>query len=132
MRDIKFKYYWKFDDKLHTAIQYLDYAGDWEVEYDDRDFDTFENIHVKFLGVVQYTGLKDINGKEIYEDDLIMNGSGRICRVVWFETSGMWDARVSHNVGNSHGFNPHKWKNWVEVIGNIYEKPECPGEVGSG
>lgn len=73
---------------------------------------------------MQYTGLKDRNGKEIFEGDLIRNKSGRICRVDWHQFSGAWDATVVNSKGNHLSFITSGWPRHIEVIGNIHENPE--------
>lgn len=65
---------------------------------------------------MQYTGLKDKNGKEIYEGDITTDGD-MICRVEY-------DVPVFtlKSISNGNDYNPF-YEN-LEVIGNIYENPE--------
>ncbi len=68
------------------------------------------NYLKRWDALMQYTGLKDKNGKEIYEGDIVkavFNSS--IHRVEWRNDQSQW------SIG---GFG--QW----EVIGNIYENPE--------
>ena len=63
---------------------------------------------------MQYTGLKDKNGKEIYEGDIIDIGD----KVV--EVSDIYSFReiyLVHGLKDGH-------KIYGEIIGNIYENPE--------
>lgn len=79
--------------------------------------------------LMQYTGLKDKNGAEIYEGDLIKNKSGRICEVRWNQGHGMFDAEVRVTIGgcNPIGFRTSNWTRYITVIGNIYQNPELLG-----
>ena len=68
---------------------------------------------------MQYTGLKDKNGKEIYEGDLLKQ---KII-VKWNEKFASWCLyregwMFTHWFGES--CNPEE----CEIIGNIYENPE--------
>lgn len=76
--------------------------------------------------VMQYTGLKDKNGNEIYEGDILKGGRsnhGAVkfengCFIVWDEPIG-WDFDTfdeKPGIANT--------ENWAVVIGNIYENPE--------
>ncbi|WP_313845658.1 YopX family protein [Levilactobacillus namurensis] len=66
----------------------------------------------------QFTGLKDANGKEIYEDDVLENPKYR--SVVKFE-SGSFYADV---IGAANRFTlAGEWQTSV-VIGNVHENPE--------
>ena len=65
--------------------------------------------------LMQYTGLKDKNGKEIYEGDIINWTTEDVNDVVRFKDGTFMIGDVcSFNVSVSN----------LEVIGNIYENPD--------
>ena len=77
--------------------------------------------------IMQFTGLTDKNGKDIYEGDLITNGSGRIGRVLWHDISGSWDSEAQNSDGSCVGFHTYHWKDCIEVIGNIHQHSHLLG-----
>lgn len=64
--------------------------------------------------LMQYTGLKDKNGKEIYEGDIVECDQGRFVVA--------WDNDYSLYRFGSWAAADHPWP--IEVLGNIYQNPE--------
>jgi uncharacterized phage protein (TIGR01671 family) len=67
--------------------------------------------------ITQYTGLKDKNGKEIYEGD-ILQWEGAYRDIKWVVT---WDTMDIHSRWHSTGMR-------YEIIGNKFENPELLNE----
>lgn len=104
-------------DEIHFDNGQLDFIGDAITFM--RDADEIE--------LMQSTGLKDKNGKEIFEGDVVTNGWKR--QVVTFGTQ-----EVEEDFGSIRiyrGFNlylgggyPNAIMSEFEVVGNIYENPD--------
>ena len=69
--------------------------------------------------LMQYTGLKDKNGKEIYEGDILADDSSRYYEVIW--SYYFWG--IKHDFFGITGIK-HNTHLRFEVIGNIYSNPE--------
>ena len=127
MREIKFRAWDKSTGEMFVPNGMMDFYGGIPHFADVED-----------IVPMQYTGLKDKNGVEIYEGDLIRFTSPRksgitkrtklptrLLEVVWRDDKARWGIKVLDT-------EPVQWQHLPdiaadinhEVIGNVYENPE--------
>ncbi|MCK4500375.1 hypothetical protein KAU11_07750 [Candidatus Babeliales bacterium] len=73
--------------------------------------------------LMQFTGLRDMNGIMIFEGDFIKNNCFDLLGVVEWEPNILGWVIMDHNT-KSYADGSMLWNGGVEVVGNIYNNPE--------
>lgn len=119
-REIKFRAWNKKEKRMYSNAYLLMSNETWSLRREDDG----ESFDVKLM---QYTGLKDRNGKEVYEGDIVecmsfkidgKDSKTEVEEIKWGWVGGYDFSGVGFNI-------PDTLKDgWLKVIGNIYENPE--------
>lgn len=126
-REIKFRAWLKEERKmvnvetLFIGINRLCFGNSKTEDLFFRDFEEVE--------LMQYTGFKDKNGKEIYENDLISCNKHK--NIVVFFESGCFKVKYLRNSTTTITctLNSFLEKYKCKISGNIYEHPELLEET---
>jgi len=142
MREIKFRAWHKESQKMlpeYGVLAKIEWGenyvpnkiGVYEYrqinEQGDGDWDGFE---LDDFELMQYTGLKDKNGKEIYENDIV--------HIIEYLEGEVWNSEnhfgiIVFNNGKFDFTNAYNHqslqKTTVEIVGNIFENPELIKEI---
>lgn len=143
MREIKFRAWDKKNKKMLAPLLLAEIL--WSVDGGYFYCDAWDGYMEEELVLMQYTGLKDKNGKEIYEGDIVCfdgfmtadnsfgiepNGyiydEGSVHIIVWNDKLAGWDLNFEED---------EEWKykrdtrcllidKSCEIIGNIWQNPE--------
>jgi len=119
MKEIKFRAWNKKNKKMQYSgivwgITNLNYPALTGL----NDFGDIDNLS----DLMQYIGLKDKNGKEIYEGDIFIHKfqTWKKSKVVFFKGAFCYEDKYMDI--DTHYFAPDA--QFIEVVGNIYENPE--------
>ena len=121
MREIKFRAWDVFNAEMFP-----------EKIDDDLLVKFFRDVNTRRNGgnavrVMQFTGLQDKNGVDIYESDLLRCGDDKfIMKVIWLDKSQGWTTNLMPNRTLLGGIKARERATFseVEVIGNIRQNPE--------
>jgi uncharacterized phage protein (TIGR01671 family) len=130
MRTIKFRA-WETQYKLMSPVTHVDFVTN-EI---DCEHNSGEPKRIEHFEIMQFTGLLDKNGKEIYEGDILtfldaetistengmdFNESMGRGVVEWCGYEGRWGVTNRDSVDLEDIFGEPD----TEIIGNIHENPE--------
>lgn len=105
--------------RVYNNLFEIDSGKDW---VEPADYDRFS--------LMQYTGLKDKNEKEIYDGDILSVCNGSVNSTPWIDKPYAVEYFINKGWGlpmfcwDKEGENIMDKTHWCEIIGNIYENPE--------
>lgn len=135
-REIKFRVY----DKDLKRMRYLNSSHDF-ICFDEEGNGYYENMQTGpgewFSDLMQYTGLKDKNGVEVYENDIIdihqtVNGYNQF--VIQYDnykfSARYYNQKTKQILGwyqydLDELFEINEAEKEIEVIGNVWDKNDC-------
>ena len=141
MREIKFRV-WDDHYKYMNYKVIVGTYGEWEKVKDDENYTAcsmwiepekvdykceahwshFEPYH-KDIKLMQYTGLKDKNGKEIYEGDILKVEKVDLAYIYYDEDRMAWGIKEINEFYFDSPLLSENVSLELEVIGNIYDNP---------
>lgn len=119
MRELKFRA-WDKKRKRMFAVTTLNASGAVSVFIDD---DGLYLLPAEQIELMQYTGLKDVNGNEIAEGDILEDGEG--------EPIEYWKVKFEYGkfIGETQGVSEDIFElTDLEVVGNVHENLELLGD----
>lgn len=112
-RDIKFRAWDSVRKKMHTSAKWVEFRFDGEGKLKAVNY--HPNGDEQRLPAMQFTGLLDANGVEIYEGDIVECDEHFYYEISWSEKYHSWHASECGGLVDL----PAE----IKVIGNIYEHP---------
>lgn len=139
MRDIKFRAWDKARKQMILAENILKICfvrtGHTPnlIVYTDRKINHFEEIreqdkkYCNEFELLQYTGVKDKNGKEVYEGDVFIHNNHKF-EIIYDDTRFIGIDHKDRAIGDGYCcYVDCQYKDGsssIEVIGNVYDNPE--------
>lgn len=117
MREIKFRYWDLLDGKLKYIIPQYQSVTSNDVK------GKYITIPLDDIDLMQYTGLKDKNGVEIYEGDIVHCREYGFGKIEWNEEDACFYFYAVYECGFDKE-NIYDYLEDMEVIGNKYENLE--------
>lgn len=136
MREIKFRAWDELNKVMHNEFEFIKSGNDntdWIVFKSDKqkleDGNVFSNPYfAQQLKVMQYTGLKDANRKEIYEGDIVewVEAKPKNYQIEFIEGAFCLNNKSQSQEGCPIDINTVYLNigRGIKVIGNIYKNPE--------
>lgn len=111
---------WKEMGKISWVLFHDDGKAD-TVLFNGRDFNS--KLKIDEIELMQSTGLKDKNNKEIFEGDILFGHAGEdFLEIVEFDIEeGKW---IRRDIWYNSKLDLSENNEFMEIIGNIYENPE--------
>lgn len=138
MRELKIRAWYKpYKQMCNVSMLQFDYDGTiCAAVIIEKPFNDQRLAKIDDLIIEQFTGLKDINGTEIYEGDIVKyypHHRGVPYRVYWADKSAKFLIGRDGVIGQSfsdimHNLNTGRIA--LEVVGNIHENSELLEEKG--
>ena len=124
MREIKFRAWWK------KQLRYNSIVGNGQCLFIPNATGEYKWVNMAECNVMQLQQLQDIEGKDVYEDDLLgywtkdVNKKDKLLLVRVTFIKGSFVADVSKNLDGKLFSDLSNYLDKYVVVGNIYENPE--------